>query len=279
MTWQNELRALGGAASTKQLRAAGASEQALTSAVASGMVRRPRKGRYLSPGAGAEVERAVRAGARLSCVSAARSYGLWGGQDGRTHLVFPPHAGRAVPEGHRHWWRCGQHPEIWRVSLADCLRTVVRCADEETAVAVLDTALASGRVSMAGLARVFAWESQRSRRVATLARPGSESGVESILRQRLGRRHLVEQQLAVPGVGRVDMRVDGVLYVEVDGFAYHSDRDAFEQDRLRDAGFALRGARWLRVSARQVLEAPDDVIGLVEAVLEREEESRDTRVV
>ncbi|ANF32852.1 hypothetical protein A0130_15355 [Leifsonia xyli] len=111
------------------------------------------------------------------------------------------------------------------MSFHDCLRTVVRCADDVTAVAVLDTALTSGRVSPYGLDRIFAGEPQSSRRLAQQARPGSESGVESILRQLLeSRGHRVEQQLQVSGVGRVDMRIDGMLLVEVDGFAFHRDR-------------------------------------------------------
>ena len=87
-----------------------------------------------------------------------------------------------------------------------------------------------------------------------LARPGSDSGVESIVRQRLERSgHIVEQQVHVVGVGRVDMRVDGVLYLEIDGFAFHRDREQFERDRARDAILAARGLKRLRVSAAQVL--------------------------
>ena len=96
--------------------------------------------------------------------------------------------------------------------------------------------------------------------------------MESILRQRLtARGHVVEQQVTVPGVGRVDARVDGQLYVEVDGFAFHSDRAAFERDRTRDTGLALVGARRLRFPARDVLVDPDAVVATIEAVLATEE--------
>lgn len=173
------------------------------------------------PGSPQETLAVLRGGGRLSCVSAARSYGLWGGQDGRIHIAMPVHAGRSGDPGRncvRHWGSCEDHDEIWRVSFADCLRTVVRCADEETAVAVLDTALSSGQVTLAALARLFADEPARSREVVSQARSGSDSGVESILRQRLiARGHHVEQQISVAGVGRVDARVDGMLFVEVDG--------------------------------------------------------------
>jgi very-short-patch-repair endonuclease len=93
--------------------------------------------------------------------------------------------------------------------------------------------------------------------------------VESILRQRLSARgHIVEQQVHVPGVGRVDARVDGVLFVEIDGFQFHGDRASFERDRARDVGLALAGGHRLRFSARQVMEGPEAAIATIETVLE-----------
>jgi len=271
MDWMAELRRLGGAASVRQLRAAGATERALRNAVAAGRLVRPRAGRYVLPDAAEPLVSAVRAGAKLSCVTAARSYGLWGGNDVRTHLRMPLHAGRpgsADATQVRHWSRSECQEEIWRVSLADCLRSVVRCSDQETAVAVLDTAISSSRITPSGIRRIFQREPRRSRNVAELARPGSDSGVESLLRQRLiARDHFVEQQIAVPGVGRVDARVDGVLYVEVDGYEFHRGRAAFERDRQRDTGLALLGARWMRFSASEVLQSPEKVVATIERVL------------
>ncbi|WP_240183607.1 endonuclease domain-containing protein [Leifsonia aquatica] len=168
----------------------------------------------------------------------------------------------------RHWGASEPNAELWRTSLADSLRTVARCSDEETAIAVLDTALGSGMATLPGLVQIFSAEPAESRRVASMARPGSDSGVESILRQRLAaREHLVEQQVGVPGVGRVDFRIDGVLYVEVDGYAYHSDPASFERDRLRDTALELQGLRRLRFTARQVLDDADAVVSTVEAAV------------
>lgn len=90
-----------------------------------------------------------------------------------------------------------------------------------TALAVLDTSVSSGLTTVCSLQRMFASEPRTSRALAERARPGSDSGVESILRQRLGARgHIVEKQVFLPGVGRVDARVGGVLFVEVDGFLF-----------------------------------------------------------
>jgi very-short-patch-repair endonuclease len=46
------------------------------------------------------------------------------------------------------------------------------------------------------------------------------------------------------------------LVVEVDGFQFHSTRDAFERDRRRDAHLQGAGLRVLRVTWRQVVELP-----------------------
>lgn len=270
MNWQTIIRDRGGAATRRDLRAV--ADRTLAAAVQDGKLLRPRRGVYALPGLPREAHAALAAGGKLSCVSAARSYGLWGGVDGRLHLRVHAHSGRAAQDAVRHWSAHPHQPELWRVSLAECLRTVVDCADEETAIAVLDTAITARAVTMSGLRTLFERSTSRARAVATAARPGSDSGVESILRQRLiARGHVVEQQVAVPGVGRVDARVDGVLYVEVDGFAFHQGKEAFERDRARDTGLALLGARRLRFPARDVLTTPDTVVATIEAVLATEE--------
>ena len=50
------------------------------------------------------------------------------------------------------------------------------------------------------------------------------------------------------------------LIVEVDGFAFHSTRQAFERDRLWDAELQAAGYRVIRVTWRQVAETPEAVI-------------------
>ncbi|KRC52201.1 hypothetical protein ASE16_03940 [Leifsonia sp. Root227] len=198
--------------------------------------------------------------------------------DARTHVRVPPTARGVRRETSVvvHWTASEDCADVWRVSRADCLRSVVRCADAETAVAVLDTALSSEDVRLQELPDIFSGEPRRSRAVARLARPGSDSGVESIVRQRLAAAGFaVEQQVAVPGVGRVDLRVDGWLYIELDGFRFHGGRDAFERDRARDLGLALRGGGRLRFSAAQVLNEWQTVLDSIHAVV-RQEESRDT---
>ncbi|WP_431280522.1 endonuclease domain-containing protein [Leifsonia poae] len=119
---------------------------------------------------------------------------------------------------------------------------------------MIDTALSAGAVRYSDVGDIFATEPKWAQAIAAAAKPGSDSGVESLTRQRLSAAgHLVEQQVSVPGVGRVDLRIDGRLYLEIDGFAYHSSPEAFDRDRARDTAIAVRGSRRLRFSANQVL--------------------------
>jgi very-short-patch-repair endonuclease len=61
--------------------------------------------------------------------------------------------------------------------------------------------------------------------------------------------------------------VDGALYLELDGFAFHGDRRAFERDRARDVALALSGRRRLRLSASQILDEWAVALAAIEGVL------------
>jgi very-short-patch-repair endonuclease len=69
---------------------------------------------------------------------------------------------------------------------------------------------------------------------------------------------------------------DTALIVEVDGYAFHADRHAFEADRLRDAELGDLGFRVIRVTWRQLVDRPQMVVARVRRahrrrVLRREE--------
>lgn len=50
------------------------------------------------------------------------------------------------------------------------------------------------------------------------------------------------------------------LVVEIDGYAFHSTRAAFERDRARDADLQARGLRVLRVTWKQIRDEPEAVL-------------------
>ncbi len=59
------------------------------------------------------------------------------------------------------------------------------------------------------------------------------------------------------------------LVLEVDGYAFHSSRRAFEHDRLRDAELQAAGHAVLRFTWRQLRDDPIRVAGRVAHVLGR----------
>lgn len=58
------------------------------------------------------------------------------------------------------------------------------------------------------------------------------------------------------------------LVVEIDGYAYHSDRYAFERDRLRDAELQAAGLRVIRITWRQLTAQPDAVVETIAKALD-----------
>lgn len=59
------------------------------------------------------------------------------------------------------------------------------------------------------------------------------------------------------------------LVIEVDGYAFHGSRAAFERDRARDADLLAAGYRVLRVTWRQSTEQPEAVAARLGAALAR----------
>ena len=57
------------------------------------------------------------------------------------------------------------------------------------------------------------------------------------------------------------------LVVEVDGYAYHGNRAAFERDRRKDAALVAAGYRVLRVTWRQIVEEPHALVALLARLL------------
>jgi very-short-patch-repair endonuclease len=61
----------------------------------------------------------------------------------------------------------------------------------------------------------------------------------------------------------------GRLIVEVDGFAFHSSRTAFERDRRRDATLTAAGYRVVRVTWQQIKRKPIPTVAMLAQVLGR----------
>jgi very-short-patch-repair endonuclease len=169
--------------------------------------------------------------------------------------------------------------------VASAVATVVCCAltrPTMEAVAVADSALRTGRVSVADLR-----EAQRGRRgmpgltalsrTVRLADPRCGSVLESMLRVLLCQHGLAPpstQHVIQRGdgsfVGRVDFAwPDRRLVVEADGRRWHDPADARDADRRRANDLELLGWGLLRFTWADVVHRPEYVVETVRAALAR----------
>ena len=71
-------------------------------------------------------------------------------------------------------------------------------------------------------------------------------------------------QYLIPGIGHVDFFYpEDKLIIETDGYAFHSDPDAFEQDRARDQEAVRLGLRVVRLTKRDIKTRPEHTIKLI----------------
>ena len=262
---------LGGIAARRQLLRRGFTGNHLAAALHRDEIGRVRRGWYATQDAATDALIAVRVGGRLSHTSAAASFGLWSGSDHRVHVTVQRGSSRlrapqlVDPFSHRptrsvvvHWIEPGRMDLTssctWRVSVTTCLREVVRESDAETAVAILDTAVQRYGLTSDRLRVMFAREPAASRAIASRCRRGSDSGCESITRQRFEALGIaVRQQVVFAGIRRVDMLIGHRVIVEIDGRSFRATAEAFERDRRQDAELAALGYVVLRFSYLQVM--------------------------
>lgn len=248
-------------------------DRRLAEMVAAGDLVRSRRGLYVLPGVDPAVVASVAAGGAISCVSAAHRWGLpLLTPPSRLHLAVSRTAsGRirsVVPAGTELHW--DQNLDPGRAArpewTAIALSHVPRCLAVPEAVAVLDAAVSRGLVRVADLRRLRPrrdWAPYE--RMLRLVDPRSQSIGESIARVALvGAGFDVATQVQLDGVGAVDLVVDGLVVVEIDGFACHSGRAEYRQDRRRDRAIAIEhGLLELRFAFE---DAVHDVPGFVETV-------------
>jgi very-short-patch-repair endonuclease len=258
-----------------EIHALGLSNRQIARAVTEGTLLRPRKGRYLLAGAPADVVSAVGVGGRLTCVSELKRQGVFliDAPD-RVHVHLADNASRLGPRNDSrpklHWQSLSRepHPQATSVLMVDALIHAVQCLDAQAAVVALDSALNKRLVRKEDLGEIFRALPRRYRRLRRRVDGRAESGTETIVRlmiRSLGYR--VELQVAISGVGRVDMIVDGWLVVECDSRAHHSDWETQRADRRRDQKLAQRGYAVYRPIAEDILYHPDEVLRALEGMI------------
>jgi hypothetical protein len=261
------LLSLGGAARWKSLIAAGVTDGHLRAAVRRGHVVR-RGVAYALPEAAADVVVAARLDGRLTCTSAAPHLGLDRlSVPGRTHVAVPRNTPRPRSTAVVH--RTGAGPGRV-VQLLDALEDALRCRCllPIEALVMVDSALRAGRIDLRTLRQRFVGPgSVQHRGLLDLADAGSGSPIETVVRLALRTAGLpVVTQVWFPEIGRVDLVIGGWLVVEIDGYAFHSTREQFRNDRRRANLIAERGMVLLRFSFDDVMHRLDHVVAQVAQV-------------
>jgi len=220
-------------------------------------------------------------------VSHERAAALWGIElltPGAARITVPRNGRRRTPPG----WslvrsdvdRAGRTLRHG-VPVTSALRTVrdlCRVLDEVKAVVAADSALRLGLVTLVQLQRDLGAAdgrgADRLRRVAASVDPLAGSVLETLLRLLLAElRPAPRSQVWIREEhGRLVARVDfcwvaARLIVEADGFAFHSDRSAYRQDRERLNDLERLGWRVLRFTWEDVVGRPDHVLALVRECL------------
>lgn len=237
--------------------------------IAHGRIIRIRRGVYCSPELPDATQRAIRAGGVLGCISAAESFGLWHPPDTRVHVHFDRARSRRREAGSvQHWWPTVDARGGTRTSLADCLAHVMRCQSRAIAVAVIDSALHAGLVSLGEVHAILARVPMRHRLSVWMLDPRSESGIESLVRVALLDAGLAcASQVFIPGVGRVDLLVEGRVIVEVDGRRWHHGNQS--RDYARDLAAIAAGLGVVRVDYAHAITRADLVVSAVRQALHR----------
>ncbi len=250
-----------GVARAKHLTAAGVSDFQLKSAMSSGAVTRIARGVYAVPGADPGL-RAVRSlPAEPACITAAQLRGLWVlNPPGRPHVAIT-HS-RCYPG-----FVC--HRSSAAPTLMDAVVQSLRCLPEPDGLVIAESAVVLSGLSLAGLRqRLDGRNDVRERRIAAAIVPQSQSIIECLARFLLRRAGFhVESQVNVPGMGHLDLMVDGRLGIETDGAGFHMDRESFEEDRRRWNVTTRRGIPILIVSYGLLRNHPQDFIAMVRETL------------
>jgi very-short-patch-repair endonuclease len=281
-TLEYSTRNRGGLAATFELYADGHSRPDIAEAVSLGSLIRVRQGWYCLPEVHPLLREAARVGGPATCSSGLRLQSIWTMPSPVLHVAVRPTASRlrsrrdkrvrlvdaAVPQVRIHWTDEPRHRLL--LTPIDCLADLIQCETPERVTAIADSVLHRHPLLIEpwlGLVRA----SPATLTPWLLRVDGvCESGTESIFWFRMSPLGIpITRQKRIPGIGRVDFVIGLKLVIEVDSVAYHTDPDAYERDRRRDARLSARGYRVLRFTYDQILNRWYEVEAAVFASLAR----------
>lgn len=251
-----------GVARAKHLAAAGVSGYQLRAALSDGAVARVSRGVYAVPGADPQLAAIRSLPAEPACVSAAHFGGLWVLQAPQQPHVALTHS-RSYPGFVCHR---GAAP-----SLLDTVVQSLRCLPELEGLVIAESAVVLKGLPLPALReRLGGRNDARERRIVASIVPQSQSVIECLARFLLRRAGFhVESQVNIPGMGHLDLMVDGRLGIETDGAGFHMDRSSFEEDRRRWNVTTRMGVPTLVVTYPLLRYRPQEFIAMVRQALNR----------
>ena len=266
------------------LFADGLSGRQITEAVKSGALIRARRDRYLPGDAPDAVVRAVRVGGRLTCLSLLTMLEVFVLTNSRLHVQLDPRMSRMRSPHDRarrldlkrlhgtrlHWLSPGEHlGAATCVSVVVALAHAVLCQAPRAAIASIDSALNKGMIRLEDVASIFDHLPAKYRVLARLVDGRAQSGPETLARlMLLSLGCAVDLQVEFDDVGFVDIVADGWLVVECDSQQYHSDWDQQVKDYARDLKLAQRGFAVLRLTAKDIMDHPEEVLAALRGLIE-----------
>ena len=265
----------GGLARGVDLQTCGVSRTQLTRAVRERRIDRVRPGVFATQGLHHAVRRAALHGGALTCADALRLHGVWVlPEEGPPH-VWVGRRGRV----HDHvGCQCVSHyfngdPGLGVLGVETALIHLHRCQGDEAFFASFESAWRLRKLSAAARMRVRDALPSYARWLVDIARSDADSGLESLVRLRLHILGIVlECQITLPGVGRVDFLIDGRLILEIDGKEHHDGSSQRDRDLVRDAAASRLGLETLRFDYSQVIHDWPTVQAAIAAALTRTRE-------
>jgi very-short-patch-repair endonuclease len=260
-----------GVVTTRQLEAAGLGRHAVAHRVANGRLIRMHRGVYqVGPIAGPyglEMAAVLATGGALSHHTAAGLWGFRAPHDGDPHVTVQGRdaRSRAGLRVHRSAsLNAAVHNGLPLTTPAKTLHDLAPLITQGE----LDRAVEEAVIR--GLAKPEELTTRPALRRATIEEPQiTKSEAERRLRSLIRAARLPRPHTNIRVAG---WEVDAFwpannLVVEVDGFAYHGNRAAFERDRRKDAALVTAGYRVIRITWRQIVYEAHAVVALLARLL------------
>ncbi|MGD7788729.1 hypothetical protein ACQCX2_10425 [Propionibacteriaceae bacterium Y1700] len=253
-------------------------EAQVESLVRAGVLRRVRHGWYADATAHPAVERAVRLGGQLSCLSALRVHGVWA--MGTALHIARRRQPREVRQG------LVVHPVhtlAWATALApvrEALAQVVRHHDPETALMSCESAVNLGMIGaeevQTMLARAQQWKQPILQRFDPLAEAGSETRLRLFFR---GRGAPVRAQVQLTPLIRSDLLVGCSWVIEADSRQHHGSPADRMRDLERDLTLIRLGYSVTRLSYDQIFHTWDETQQVLSGIVRTRQHRRPPKPV